>query len=329
MGCLSDITCGSRVIIGIRDFDACARPESDLFINDLPGISLKAAAKITSEEHHTGAEIMKACINIATKKVFKEFSEAISPEFDFNTVIQTRQIDIFNDAIVPAANIERGLIYKRWRSELSKIYIEEVYLKATSSGVANLKIYDGTTLVKTIPVDLLANTIVTVPIRLSFDQEQVKVLSNNTNFDFYSGSINNFLVNGRPESCYACGSKGSSNFVINGWDGTKEVSQLFGIGTKASVRCYEENIICSVLPKMYFLIWYASGVQFLKERAFSDRLNNITLFTKDKAKELLEEYEAEYASTYKAFSKSIFKYLKSTKGECLTCKPTIYAQYTP
>lgn len=328
MGCLKDITCGSRVIIGIRDFDACAKPESDLFMNDLPGISLKTAAKITSEEYHTGAEIMKKCINIAVKKVFKDFEEAIAPEFNFNAVIQTRQIDIFNSTVIPLAASERGLILKRWRSELSKIYIEEVYVKSTASGVGEVKIYDGATLAKTISVDLVANEVLTVPVRLSFDQEQVKVVMDDTNFPVYSGSLNNFLVNGRPESCYACGQRGQSHFFINGWNGTGEESKMYGIGIKASVRCFEETIICSVLPRMYFLIWYAAGVEFLKERVYSERLNNITIFNKEKAKELLDEYQIEYSNTYKTFTKSIFKYLKSTKGECLTCNPTIYAQYT-
>lgn len=329
MGCLAEIICGNRVIIGIRDFDACAKPESDLFINDLPGISLKTAAKISSEEYHTGAEIMRKCINIAIKKVFKEFEEAIAPEFDFNAVIQTRQIDLYNSTVIPAAALSRGLILKRWRSEISKIYVEDVYIKSVQSGVGSLKIYDGGTLVKTIAVDLLADTVVTVPVRLALDQEQVKILMDDTNFDLYSGSLQNFLVNGRPESCYACGQRGSSNFYIGGWDGAKETSSLYGIGVKASVRCFEESVICSVLPRMNFLIWYKSGVEFLKERIYSERLNNVTIFSKEKAKELLDEYEIEYASTYKTFTKSIFKYLKSTKGECLTCKTTVYAQYTP
>lgn len=326
MGCIADIECGKRTIIGIRDFEACSKPESGLWLNDLPGISLKTAARIAGEDTHTGAEVMNKCIKTSVKKVFERFQNYIAPEFDFNVVIETRQIDLYNSTIVPSANLERGLILKRWRSEAVKIYIEELYVKSTGSGVGTIKIYDGDTLAKEISVDVLSNEVITIPVRLKFEQETVKVVMNNLNFAMYSSDMNSFRI---VDSCRSCGGYQEGRYIVKGWDGTQETNTGFGIGIKTSVRCYDEEIICSILPRAYFLIWYGAGIEFMKERIYSDRLNPLVSFTKEVAVELLNEYETEYDLTFKTLTSGLYKYLKSTKGECITCKPTFYGQFTP
>lgn len=326
MGCYSDIYCGKRVIIGIRDYDACAKPESDLYINDLPGVSLKRAAKVAGEGYATGAEIINKCIKTAIQQSFDEFQQQISPYFDFNLVVETRQLDTFEDTVIPAAAKERGIILKRWRSELSQIYIEEIYVKANASGVASVKIIDGTETVKTISADLLAGEIYSVRVDMAMISETVKIVMNDTLFPVFTCDRNRY----NSSSCRTCSGKyNSSDFYISGWDGDKEDSGCYGIGVKASVRCFEENVICSVLPRMYFIIWYKAGILFLKECIYSDRLNPITQFTQERAKELLAEYEADYKEKYAYFTKSIYQFLKSTKGECLTCNGNQYVQRHP
>jgi hypothetical protein len=259
MDCLKQIICGQRTIIGIRDFAECENPESDLFINDLSGVSLKIASKVANEEVQTGYEILKKCINIGTKKVFNDFTLKISPYFDFNAVVQTRQIDDFSEAtIIPSSDIQRGLLLKRWRSELSQIYIEELYLKIDTDANVDIVIYDGDTVATTYSnVPLKAGVVKTLFIDKKYNSEQVKVVMNNKDFGVYSNSIHNW---GGNDGCGTC-SQGQQGFVVKGWDGTQEDSTMYGIGIKSSVRCCEENLICSIIPRMYFLIWYSAGIE--------------------------------------------------------------------
>lgn len=330
MSCLEKILCGERVIIGIRDYDNCTAPESRLFINDLPGMSLKKASKIASGEYPSGYEILKKCTINAAHEVFQDFQTYISPYFDFNLVVETRQLERFSDTkILPAVAKERGLIMKRWRSELSQIYVEEIYIKANASGVGVIKITDGAT-ITTQNVDLIADEVNTVFINKAFKSEIVKITMDDTSFPVYTYENNKYNSFYKSTSCRTCsGNYSSADFYIAGWDGSAEDNKCYGIGVKASVRCYEENVICSVLPRMYFIIWYKSGVKFFEELLYTDRLNGVTIFTKDEAAELLEKYEADYAQKYKIFCKSIYDFLKSTKGECLTCNGTHYAQNHP
>lgn len=322
MGCLDKILCGERVIIGIRDYADCASPESDLFINDAPGMSLKLASKIASEEYETGAKLLRAKINLATKLVFDEFKEKISPYFDFDAVVETREINNFGTKIIPKTALERGLVLKRWRSELAKIYVENVYVRSVQSGVGVVKIIDGS-ITKSYNVDLIANKTIEVFTNYTAVSETVKIVMDDTNFDVYSCDISS------RSSCGPCNSSSGKGFVIKGWDGAKEDLKCYGIGVTASVRCYEENIICSLLPRMYFLIWQKSVIETLKEQQFGTRINPLVNLTREEAKENRVELEKEYKTRYNSFVKSIYNYLRQTKGECITCNGNRYVQSHP
>lgn len=325
MDCLKDILCGNRTIIGVRDYIDCTQPESGLWLNDLPGISLKIASKVANEEVHTGAELLKACINRAIKKVFDDFDSEITPYFNFNAIVETREInDYRNASILPSTSSSRGLILKRWRSELALIYIEELYIKANTTTTKEILIYDGEDLVLTIKdVDFVAGQIKTVRVDRKFKSESVKIVMDNSDVEVYSTSIYNYSY----PSCDSCDS--GRGLIVKGWTGSEEDSLMYGIGVKASARCYNDNILCAILPKLYYAIWYASGAEFMKEKIYSDRLNSVTVFTKEKAKELLEEYEMEYEKKYANTVKNIQAYLRSMKGECITCNTNTYAQIHP
>lgn len=48
----------------------------------------------------------------------------------------------------------------------------------------------------------------------------------------------------------------------------------------ANVQCYEEEILCQLLPRMAFAIWYQSGIEILQEHVASGRVNAVVNFTK-------------------------------------------------
>lgn len=335
MDCLKDILCGKRTIIGIRDYDNCLTPESDLWINDLPGISLKRASAVSNEEVQTGAELLKKCIRTAVKKVVADFDTQISPYFDFNAIVDTRQIDDFSEAeILPAVDVWRGPKLKRWRSEVAQIYIEEIYIKLNTSVTKEIKIYDGEDLVLTLEnIVLVAGQVKTVRIDRKFKSETVSIKMNNSDCEVFSQAIRRWGGFG----CEPCNHEylhhrygyGYQGFVVKGWDGAEEDNIMYGIGVKAFVKCYNENIICSVLPQLWLPIWYKSGSEFMKELMYTDRVNPITINTAEKAGELFDDYVYEYKEIYAGTAKSIQAFLRSTKGECITCNTDKHVQIHP
>lgn len=324
MNCIDDILCGNRTIIGIKDFAECAKPESNLFINDLPGITLRSAAKITSEELQTGSALLKHSINMAIKHVYDEFSQQLQPYFNTNSIVEARQIDTFGNEIIPMAAIERGLVIKRWRSELANIYVHEVYIKAKQSGNITLNIYDGCDITtKTIAV--VADCITKARIDYKAKEEEIKILFDQSAFDVYGCS----LINNLGYNDCRCGSWANKGLFVTGWNGSAEQAKCFGVGVYASVKCDFENIFCALLDQLYFVLWYKAGIVFLNELLYSDRVNAVTMFTKERAKELIENFDQQYKSKYNQAILNAKTFINSTKGECIACNGTKYSQLTP
>lgn len=331
MNCLEEITCGSRTIIGVRDYHGCTKPESGLFINQLPGITLKTAANVANEEMQSGLELMKQSTIMAAQQVKDEFVARLGPMFDFNAIVETRQLNVFSDKTIPALAAERGIIVKRWRSELARTFIADVYIRVQNAGPAVLKVIEivqeGQTYKEckttTYNVDLVADCVNTIKLDYLAETEQVKIVFDQTAF------VTNYCGSGMlGNSCNTCYGRANGITVV-GWNGVKEDPKCFGVGALVNVRCYEENIFCALLPRMYFLLWYKSGIVFLEEMIASTRINNFTIFGKEQAKELLKQYTEKYNEKYEVIIKNAYDYIRSTKGECLTCNGSKYVQSTP
>lgn len=324
MSCLTEIINGSRIIIGIKDYKVCENPESNLFLNrDLPGMSLKMAANITNTEaFETGAEFLRNCTILAARHVFDEFAQELQPYFSFANIVESRDLNVFSTTQNAASSSERGIIIKRWRSEAARLFVEAVYISVLDAGEATINITDGSVTTSQ-TVDLVVGI---NEIRLDYkaEQEQIKITFDQTSFRTYDGSFNK-----GNSSCRSCNGSNAKNIYVNGWDGSAESSNTYGFGVKVHVQCYEENILCSLLPKMYFLMLYKSGILALKERINTDRINHLATFGVERAKELLKEYEAEYKSKYSILVKSAYEFLRTTKGECVKCNNIRYVQVTP
>lgn len=316
MECLNDILCGKYTLVGIKDFINCPAPENVLLLNDLPGMTLKSAAAIANDEQRSGFNLMNDKIKLATKKVFHKFSSIMAGSFEFNAILEAREISNFSSTTIAPESLERGLVLRRWQSEMARTYIEEIYVRTVETGIAVIKIYDGDE-VKAYPVSLLANTTNVVSIRYRCKSEQVKILFDQTDFTTYGCQIND------SEGCNTCGTYSKKhNLQIRGWDGDKETNGCFGLGVLANVQCFEETIICQLLPRMSFMIWYQTGIEIMMEKMFTSRVNAVVSFNDSKTENLLAFYETKLMEEEIHFKKISSKFLKNTRGECFTCKGT-------
>ncbi len=313
MNCLNEILCGKRYIIGIKDYVDCDKPESGLFINQVPGINLKAASKIAPDQAQSGALFLQECIKTATQMVFDEFLDELTKYFNFNNIVETRDLQNFSADVKVMANVKRGIVLKRWRSELAQIYVERIYVKVKQTGPAVIEITDGAE-VTTINADLTAEVINIIDVRKKFNKESISILMNDQNFDTYNCNMSDW------NSCGSCASSTGKHFLVRGWNGAAEESgSCYGIGVMAYIRCFEENVICSILPRMYWLILYKSAIVFLKEFIATDRVNFLATFGKEMAATVLEDCEEEYKKKWKTLLLITYQFLKDTKGECIQC----------
>lgn len=311
------------MIIGVRDFKSCDEPEAKLYVNDLPGLSLKGAANITPEQFQSGAEFLRNCNIMAARHVFNDFSKEIQQYFDFRNIVESRDLKVFSSTYNAMSDTERGLFIRRWRSEAARLYVEHVYIKVKQSGTATIKVIDGCETTE-YTAELVADCINEVRLDYKAEEESIKIVFNQNLFETLECSYSK-----SGASCNTCAGGSNKNIYVTGWDGAAESSRCYGMGVKVHVQCYEENILCSLIPKMYFLMWYRAGIEVLRERLASNRINHITIFGEEKAQALMKEYQEEYKTNYNILVKGAYQFLKSTKGECIQCNNIRYVQSTP
>lgn len=316
MECLNKILCGEYSLVGIRDFVNCAHPETILYINDIPGITLKSASAIANDEQRTGYNLLNDKIKLATKKIFHRFSSIVSDSFNFSSILVAKEIHNFTNTTHSPASLNRGLVIRRWRSEVARIYVEKLYIKVAESGIAIVTIKDGD-LEKNYQVSLLGGITNEIDIRYKAKSEHIYITFDQTNFTTYGCKIVDTY------GCTSCGTsrhhQGGLQLDVKGYDGSNEVYDCYGMGILANVQCYEEEILCQLLPRMAFMIWYQSGIEILQEHVASGRVNAVVNFTKDQARETLVDLEEDLKEEEKQFRKNITNFLKITRGECFTC----------
>jgi hypothetical protein len=329
MGCLDDITCGKRVIIGIRDHNDCAIPESGLYLQDfVPGLTLRKAAQVASAEYESGRDLLQRKCALGARLVFNDFKQYVSNFFDFNAVVETQDVRRFTDNVLPASTTPQGLVLKRWRSEIGRIFIETVYIRAVNGGLATIQIKDGSS-IKQYQAHIEADTVNEVMINHWCDAESVRLTFSGINTQVYTRDLPGTLTG--FGGCTGCGQSRSvgRGLYVTGWDGTKERPQMYGVGVRASVRCSEELLLCPLIPRMYYLMGQRSGMEFLKEIPNSNRPTPVVIFDAGRAEALLENLQKEYYSEYNRFTKTILRHIQTMKADCLTCNTDRYVQQTP
>ena len=322
MSCLDSILAGERTIIGVRNFTECENPESKLYINDLPGFSLKKAADVAPESWQSGNAFFHQCIKLATQHVFDEFAHELTPYFDFANIVETREVKQFKDTTITGADAERGLLIKRWRSETARLFVDTVFIKSATASEVTLKIKgDSTDYEKTVTLEVGLNEIF---IGKRFEAEQIKIVFNQDGITTYDGAWST-----GSSGCRSCGGGSRKGIYVTGWDGSTESGLFYGVGARVTMQCYEDTVMCLLLPKMYFLLWYKAGILVLQEHINTSRINHIATFGVDKAKEMLPVLQEEYKSKYATLVRSAYEFLRNTKGDCIKVNDIRYVQVTP
>lgn len=323
MECIKDIECGKFTLVGIKDFIDCPHPDNILYINRLPGITLKKASAIVNDEYKSGIAFLKDCIKLAHTQVFHNFSATISDKFTFDSYIDSVTVDRFSHDYHPKVTADRGLSLTIGKFKVAKMFIDEVYIRTRESGIVNLFIVDGDN-TKIVEVSVLANKTGVVKLNYKAKSDNVLIYFDQTDFSAYKGLVHN------PEGCTRCGKHyDQPDILVKGWDGEVETNEIYGLGVMANLQCDEEALICQLLPRMNFMVWYQSGINFLKEVLASDRCNGIVTFGREKASVILEELELELEKEQKTFSNSISTFIKKTAGECFVCKGTQFSYAIP
>jgi hypothetical protein len=290
MNCLTDY-------IGLRGCST-ATPPSGLYVNDLPGISLKQIVSLTNEEEKTYQELWDVIQRRAQNRFSLDVREKMSKEYKIKSINQginvngysagtgtlpnpalygfTLEYDTMNTGYVP--------------SPLTYMHIQQIHFYSEITGIYGLQFYDIDAKKQITQVDVTLNT-------------GLNIIEINQTFTNVGRLFVGFALDGgldytsiKAPSNYWTGCCG---VLVRGASSTNGTSfsfteELYGFSPIFTIGCSWDGLICqnkNVFSRAY---WYLTGIEVLSEVIYSTKLNQFTTVNLQKANELRTEYQVEY-----------------------------------
>ncbi len=306
-------------------------PESGMFVNDLPGITLKSFQTITDDEQMTFIDIWSTIQRRAINRINTAIVNTFGTRYKLNAVSQFAVLpEVINTTTnqTAAAADYRGFMLTiggdRWVSALQVIHVQalRLYLKADVN--TTIKFYNiiGTVLTE----------IHSIAVTGKAGWNNINV---NQNFFGYTkifvgydataiSSVESKFDTTNDAECFdalLCDDYGLVIRPAKYASGTVTTgNNTFGLAGVVSVKCMFEMVVCNNKSTFGQALLYLLGEETMAERIYSDRLNRYTTIELNRAKELREEFGIKYELELKTAINGLSLSMADT---CLTCNQVV------
>lgn len=324
MTCLSEL-------IGIKKACTEYEPVTGLYINDLPGMSLKIADAAANSEKVNGITLIQDRINFAERYLANDIRNFMQDRFVINSLLEQTTIGIYktDNSVISSSNKLRGIKIIVREDPYLNINISRIGLRLADAVTTNILIYDlyKNELLYTLPITTVADEITYIEINKKIPTNKQRRslficidanISDQYNASVYESSVgcmscgrDNYLSYATSGTLDDALSKTESNFVTSNSTG--------GLTVDYTIECDLDNYICSLGNTLAWPLLYKTGHLIMQELEHSQQLNTIVMINSEKNKELSSYYESEYIKSLNQITSNI----KTPKDICFQCAPKI------
>lgn len=280
-------------------------PTPLLFVNSLPGISLKGFEYLADEEQKNYTGVWSDIKIRAIERFRLSFQSAMNSKYRLITMSDAldlgRKIDTTETTAAAAENrgilfdLDKGLPEQYKNSALSSHWVESFSLYSQSTYTTTVKVTDKdlNTVLRTETVDLVSGWN-TVKINEHYTARKILITfdaSTEASVSLEIPSTIRYSYNGVSVS-------GGYYTTASGIDSWTETDNSYGLSVKYALRCRYDSLICSSIDLFAVPFWYLCGAEFMLERLTSDRVNKYTV-DKKQAQVNWQFYEDKFADTLK------------------------------
>lgn len=275
-------------------------PVSGLFVNSLPGISLKNFEMLADSEQITGLAVYHDIQIRAQAWLSLEVYSQFSKRYKLATITQSIDTGMGYDynTTRTAAPEYRGNLYDLDYGNTDNQFIASVlqshyiqFIRYYSSVVVNgaiIKIFDKdlNTTIQTLTQNLIVGFNI-ISVNASFSNRRIIIAIDSTTINSVSTPLSSAIrysneCGARISGGYFNTANSTSTFVVT--------DDSYGLSVVYGVRCKYDNVICQNPDLFYLPLWYKLGAELMNERLTTDRVNKLTV-NRDEAKELKAEYD--------------------------------------
>ena len=295
-------------------------PESGLYINDLPGITIAQLSDINNSDQATFLDLW-AAVQRRSARIFETtFTNAMSKKYRLKKITEAFKLSETVDTTTsyPPANLQLRGIYMDCfvdKSAFHHIPVSTVrlYLDPAHSfpGSMTLYIYEvhDDTLAEldhfTFATTAGWNTILVN--RKYYDSRTIYIcydasLVTSASIPLDSYDLNPYL--------YGDLSQFFSHIFINGatyTDGhfAQSTDETYGLTATLGLQCSFDVLVCNYKQNLAVAWWYLLGSELMKERIYTDRVNRYTTVDLDRARELTQRLYNDYMNEMLTFVDSV------------------------
>lgn len=312
--------------IGLNYCGNTTTPPSGVYINDLPGVSLRLMTSLTDEETATFISLWTMIQKRAEMRFATDVRAAMNKYFRISTVNQSTTLGKNITGTATASSGLKGFTIELsdepdfTPSPLTYIHVQTLFFYADAADAAETKtitIWDlntGTQLYTTTKV--LAAGWNTIPVNQSFTNSfnrvplQIFCAINTANTSVYSMTPpSDIAINCCGARVRAASTAETSAITESDLTFGSDTAGLSGI---FSVNCAWDGLVCTNKEPFTRAYWYLLGVELMTELMYSAKVNSYTTIDRSRMIELRNEYGAEY-------SKEMEQVCSNIKLDCDCC----------
>lgn len=292
--------------------------KSGLYFTDLAGCTVSLLDDLTKEDHDDWEDCFDYLYKTAQRNLRIDMQRALANRFHIDKKLITRETSEFKDDYNTGSELA-GVKIQVALPKYARLQILSIGVNSQNAGSATFYVYkddeDGD-LLSTITGTLVAGKN-TVTVYEDYEYDELFIaydpsalsLKQTQNLYYDSDSIT------KDKNCeFDCGN-GDPGLVIQVNGG--------GLNVKFILYCSIEKFILENLPLFQFALFYRLGVDTMKERLTTQRVNLTTVLTEERAKELMAVHNEDYKAALDAATMSI----KMTEDPiCFMCKRTVSAK---
>jgi len=324
-------------LIGINNQCSTVTPQSGLFMQDLPLISIELANAGVKEESD-GVQLMNDVIDFAEERMLQDFRTFMQPFARQKSIIQNDTIGFYTPDLQPVA-LEANL-YKGLRVELDErpylsLHVKSVKVLLDTSLTTVVRVFDLLTGVQlsTHSVTTVANVPTEIFINQTYftDKQDLHLF-----FAIDSGLAGTFETNVHSNQltnaggCRGCRATVETPYAqFEGFsipqasvaidDNLTSIQGSNGLSMNYSVQCNIDPFLCNVSNLLGWPLVNLAGAELLRRLQYSDRLNSYVTVLADDVEALRKELMDDYTQSMN----DILDNMQIPRDICFDCNETI------
>jgi hypothetical protein len=316
--------------IGIKGTGAAA-PESGIYINQLPGISLQNIQRTANSEQVTYAEVWSDVQDRAGRRIVTDLRNKLRSRYKIKTNNGFFFLETMDQGtIIAAAAHYRGLVYDAGidQNGFFSFHVTSVTVDLPQAlDTLTVLIMDRVgNILDTLVKENASEGLNTITVNQAYAASSIFIAIDSTAVPLKETNLNNVLTDGYYALLSSLLGAGCTPALYGATAGLSipairsQSTSTYGISAVIMPTCDYSALICWN-KELFESAWiYLCGAELMLERTFSDRINKLTTVDKDQAEALRDLYTGQYEQ---ALEDTIGGLTINAEDGCIECQAMV------